>query len=231
MPNSPRNPNIQYLWPTPVLARKFGQYQQVNRELLELFYDHRRRHEKNRAPVYASRDDLYKLYKDNPALGQLIKFIMDNVFEVASDSNGRFWGRAQNIDVEITGIWFQMSNDYGFHETHIHGNCSWSGVYYVQTDSCSRSANDRKNGLLNGITRFYGHQMEAVGGGHCEFGNIYLNESMSWDSYPENGVLVVFPSHVKHMAFPYSGAKDRVIVSFHAQVHGEVDLTYNYEFV
>ena len=44
-------------------------------------------------------------------------------------------------------------------------------------------------------------------------------------------VLVVFPSHVKHMAFPYSGERDRVIVSFHAQVHGETDLKYNYEFV
>jgi uncharacterized protein (TIGR02466 family) len=231
MPNPPRNPNIQHLWPTLVLKKKFGQYQKVNQELLDLFYEHRRKNEKTPAPVYASRDNLYEEYKDNSTMGKLIKFIMDNVFEVAGEANGKYWGRAQNIDVEITGIWFQMSNDGGFHETHIHGNCSWSGVYYVQVDGCSQSANDRKDGLMNGITRFYGHHMEAVAGGHCEFGNVYLNESMSWDSYPENGVLVVFPSHIKHMVFPYKGEKDRVIVSFHARVHGETDLTYNYEFV
>lgn len=230
MTQTPRNPNIQYHWPTAILTKKFGQYQKVNRELLELFYEHRRKHEKTNGPVFASRDDLYKVYKEHPALNQLIKFIMDNVFEVASAVNGKFWGRAQNIDVEITGIWFQMSNGFGFHETHIHGNCSWSGVYYVQTGECSHSYEDRKNGLLNGITRFYGPNMEAVAGGHFEFGNIYLNEDISWDSYPEDGNLVIFPSHIKHMAYPYNGENDRVVVSFHAQVHGQTELHYNYEF-
>ena len=159
MPNTPRNPNIQLLWPTPILTKKFGQHQKVNKELLELFYSHRSKNEKKRSPVYASNDDLYKLYKDTPAMGQLIKFIMDNVFEVASTVNGSYWGRARDINVEITGIWFQMSNEHGFHDTHIHGNCSWSEVYYNQTEGCSRSPKDLKNGMLNGITRFYSHQM------------------------------------------------------------------------
>ena len=225
----PHNPHIQYLWPTPILIKKFGQYQKVNRELLELFYTHRSKHEQKKASGYASRDDLYKLYKDHAALNQLIKFIMDNVFEIASVVNGEFWEKGININVEITGIWFQISNDHAFHETHVHGNCTWSGVYYVQADECSHAADDIKSGILNnGITRFYGPYMEAIGGGQADVGNIYLDENTRWDSYPEDGVLVVFPSHIKHMAFPYVGEKDRVVVSFHAKVIGE-DFKYNYE--
>ena len=179
MAKPPRNPNIQYLWPTPVLRKKFGQFQRVNSELLELFYAHRRKHEKTPAPVFASRDNLYEEYKDNPALGKLIKFIMDNVFEVASEVNGKYWGRAQNIDVEVTGIWFQMSNGGGFHETHIHGNCSWSGVYYVQTGECSKSANDlMENGMPNGITQFYGPTTEHMASGHGDLGNYYLLDNV-----------------------------------------------------
>lgn len=230
MAKPPHNPNIHYLWPTPILTKKFGQYQGVNRELLDLFYAHRKKYEKKTLPIFASRDDLYKVYKEHPALNKLIKFIMDSVFEVARTVNSQYWEQGQNIDVEITGIWFQMSNDYGFHETHIHGNCSWSGVYYVQTGECSHAPDDKKNSLLNGITRFYGPYMEAIGGGHADFGSLYLDEGTSWDSYPQDGGLVVFPSYLKHMVYPYSGEKDRVVVSFHAQVNSDVDLTYNYEF-
>ena len=230
MPKSPRSPHVKYLWPTPILIKKFGQYQKVNRELLELFYTHRRQHEKEKEPGYASRDDLYRLYKDHPALNQLIKFIMDSVFEVAREVNGKYWGQVQNLNVEVSGIWFQMSNDYAFHQTHVHANCSWSGVYYVQTEECTHSAHDKRNGSLNGITRFYGPHMEAFGGGHVDVGNVYLDLETTWDSYPEDGTLVVFPSHIKHMAFPYTGEKDRVVVSFHARVHSETDLEFDYSF-
>ncbi len=40
----------------------------------------------------------------------------------------------------------------------------------------------------------------------------------------------MFPSYLKHMVFPYSGEQDRVIVSFHAQVDGEKELQYRYQF-
>jgi hypothetical protein len=39
----------------------------------------------------------------------------------------------------------------------------------------------------------------------------------------------VFPSHIKHMPFPYDGEEDRVIVSFHAQVYNASG-TQNYDY-
>ena len=38
----------------------------------------------------------------------------------------------------------------------------------------------------------------------------------------EKGKLVIFPAHLKHMVFPYNGDDDRIIVSFHAQVLGDL---------
>ena len=69
-----------------------------------------------------------------------------------------------------------------------------------------------------------------MAGGHGDYGNFYLHES-SWDSYPQDGKLAIFPAHIKHMAFPYQGEEDRVIVSFHVQIYGAKGvMEYGYGF-
>ena len=43
--------------------------------------------------------------------------------------------------------------------------------------------------------------------------------------------MSIFPSNLKHMALPYIGEKDRIIVSFNAQVHGNKgDALFDYAF-
>ena len=76
-----------------------------------------------------------------------------------------------------------MSNEHAFHETHIHGNCAWSGVYYVEVGDCSTCPADHGADMPNGVTRFYGPHMEVTAGGHGEFGNLYLQDT-HFDSYP-----------------------------------------------
>ena len=228
-PPSSNNPNISYLWPTPILSKQFDQHLPVNEALLKLFYQHREKHQKVKSAKYASKDNLYVLYKDNPAIQQLVQFIMDGVYEIASAVNGPYWGSNKSIDIQITGVWFQMSNNHTFHETHVHGNCSWSGVYYVQAADSIRSPDEQSEDTPNGLTRFYGPHLDITAGGHGDFGNLYLQDT-HYDSYPEDGKLVVFPPHIKHMPFPYSGEKDRVIVSFHAQVHTPDGFSYGYSF-
>lgn len=224
-----RNSHVARHWPVPILTRKFGQHEKVNAELLELFYDYRKRHPRNAGSVYSSRDDIHEHIR-HPAMDRLGKFIMDSVFEIASEVNGRYWKNFGDIRVNVTGIWFQITNGYGFHETHVHGNCSWSGVYYVRAGDSSRGPGElAENGMPNGITRFYGPHLEYTAGGHGDLGNLYLQDGVV-DAYPEDGKLVVFPAHLKHMVFPYNGERDRVIVSFHAQVLGNAELRYGYSF-
>jgi hypothetical protein len=209
------------------MTRKFGKFQQINPQLITFFEQYRAQNPGPPGPVYASPDN-FSADSNNPAILALQKFIMDGVFEIAADVNGPYWSKNQAINIHLTGMWFQISNNYGFHETHVHGNCSWSGVYYVQSgDSSTGPGNLGDNGQPNGITRFYGPHTEYQAGGHGDLGNYYL-QNHTHDSYPEDGKLVIFPSHIKHMVFPYNGDTDRIIVSFHAQVNGDTELRYDY---
>lgn len=226
----PKNPNLHLLWPTPVLIKKFGQHQKVNKQLIELFTAHRNKLEKTKKPMFVSADNIYALYKDEESIQKIVKFIMDGVFEIASEVNAPFWKNVKDLNIEITGLWFQITNGHKFHETHVHGNCSWSGVYYVNAGDADKGPEDVAPGdIPNGVTRFYGPNLDITGGGHGEFGNMYLQD-LHFDSYPEDGKLVVFPPHLKHMPFPYAGEEDRIIISFHAQIHNPNGFGYDYAF-
>ncbi|MFT5220109.1 MAG: hypothetical protein ACI9LO_001861 [Planctomycetota bacterium] len=224
------NPNIIKLWPTTFLAKRFAHHQKVNPALIELFYKHRDREQRSPEQAYASRDDLLSQYPLHKELNELAEFIEQGIVEIARDANQGLWQENEAVRVKITGLWFQIANGHAFHETHVHGNCSWSGVYYVRSADASDSQEAHKGRQPNGVTRFYGPNMEYMAGGHGDYGNYYLHDS-SWDSYPQDGKLVIFPAHIKHMAFPYDGEEDRVIVSFHAQVYsGKGAMEYDYGF-
>jgi uncharacterized protein (TIGR02466 family) len=225
------NENIQMLWPTPILRKKFKHHQEVNPKLAVLFNKQMLADNNTKMPVYSSSDDLLLRY-NNDALNQLFAFISESTFEIASAMNGEIWkhSASKKMNMNVVGAWFQIQNGHGFHETHNHGNCTWSGVYYVQVDDEDIRKNNKELGDKNGITRFYGHHMDLIGGGYMDSGNHYM-QSTSFDSKPEEGVLCIFPSHLKHMALPYIGEKDRIIVSFNAQVHGDKgDILYDYSF-
>jgi len=227
------NKDIHMLWPTPILRKKFDQHEIVNSKLAKLFYEHRRTDDNAdvEASIYSSTDDLLMRYQ-NEALNQLFAFISQSVFEISSNMNSDIWKHSQSkkMNMEVVGAWFQIQNGHGYHETHTHGNCAWSGVYYVQVDDDAKRESNKTFAAMNGITRFYSHQMDVIGGGYMDSGNLYL-QSTSFDSKPEEGVLCIFPSHLKHMAMPYEGEKDRIIVSFNVQVHGDQgDAVFDYDF-
>lgn len=229
MPN-PESPLI-HLWPTTLLVSHLPQQAEVNPRLKQLFADYRTAHPGPAKTSYVSPDN-FAQGLEHPDIDTLKKFIMDQVYIIAKELNQVYWRqfKLQDITVDITGMWFQISNDHSFHETHVHGNCSWSGVYYVQAGETSQSKEDtRPNGMPNGITRFYGPQMEYSAGGHGDWGNYYLQHN-THTSYPQDGMLIIFPSYLKHMALPYIGQTDRIIVSFHAQVNSPTQIEYRYSF-
>ncbi len=191
-PKAVGNQNIITLWPTILLAKRYAHYQKVNPSLLELFYQHRDREQGKPQQAYASSDDLLSKYPLHDELNELAEFISQGIIEVASVANEGLWRSGEKVRFNITGLWFQISNNHAFHEIHVHGNCSWSGVSYVRSGDCSKSPDSHRGEQPNGITRFYG-------------------------------------PHIKHMPFPYNGAEDRVIVSFHAQVYDSSG-SQNYDY-
>jgi uncharacterized protein (TIGR02466 family) len=212
---------VQLLWPTPLLRRKLVEHETVNSQLVKLFYADRDAHGGQTGNVYSSSDDILQRLP-NPALNDLFEFVSSGVFEIAQTMNAGIWkaSGAGKLQMQIVGAWYQIQNQFGFHDIHNHGNCSWSGVYYVQIDELAARQAHPQIGATNGVTRFYGHQLGLLGGAHMDMGNAYLQQS-NFDVTPEAGTLIVFPSWLNHKAMPYDGVKDRIIVSFNAQVHGE----------
>ena len=213
-------PNVKLMWPTPILERRLPGHEAVNAGLIELFARHRQQHPGPPGSVYTSGDDLLERY-DDPALNQLFGFVSQSVFEIAQSMNAAAWAglNAPRLQLRVVGAWFQVQNRSGFHDIHTHGNCSWSGVYYVQIDEQAKRAQHPDLGDRNGVTRFYGPSLYLLGGAYQDLGNAYLQQA-THDVQPQAGTLIVFPSWLNHKALPYDGAQDRVIVSFNAQVHG-----------
>jgi hypothetical protein len=215
-------PGFHALWPTPLGVFHYADASEMN-PLLARMFGALRSTELHAGDVasssfFASGDDLLDRIR-LPEWQGFIRFIIDSVQNTVAHANAGVWpsGRLQ-LRLQITGMWFQVSNHGAFHDVHNHGNCSWSGVYYVQLDPVEQRRRHPVYGVCNGATRFYGPYLGRLGGAYADLGNAYLQRPHC-DVIPEEGMLVVFPSFLEHKALPYEGERDRVSVSFNAGVH------------
>jgi len=215
----PPDGTLQRLWPVPLVVHRYKRAAEVNPLLARIFSAMRATD--TAAPTgrfYASPDDLLRRVQ-LPEFHELVQFIAQALQGTAQQANAGLWppGR-HNLRLELMGVWFQIQNGATFHDVHTHGNCSWSGVYYVQIDPAEERAQHPDFGALNGATRFYSPMFPLLGGAHIDMGNAFLQQA-TLDVSPQEGELVLFPAFLPHKALPYVGEKDRVIVSFNAQIH------------
>ena len=105
--------------------------------------------------------------------------------------------------------WAHITNDGGYHDTHNHANCSWCGIYCVESGESSGET-------LNGVNRFH----SPLSSNSLDAGTHYLAAN-AWNWTPKDGHLLVFPSYLMHSVLPYSGEIDRVVISFNTTTQGE----------
>lgn len=210
---------LQQHWPVPLAVHRFERAADVNPLLTRVFSALRATDPSAAAGhFYASPDDLLQRIQ-LPEFHELVKFIAQSLQATAQQANAGLWPSGRhNLQLELMGVWFQIQNGATFHDIHTHGNCSWSGVYYVQIDPTGQRARHPDFGALNGATRFYSPMFPLLGGAHIDMGNAFLQQA-TLDVSPQEGELVLFPAFLPHKALPYVGEKDRVIVSFNAQIH------------
>lgn len=211
-------------WPVPLQTHAFDQAPDVNPTLARVFSTMRAtdlaqstsdgRHK----AFYASHDQLLARVQ-LPEFDSLIRFIVEALQKTISQANAGVWPEGKmSLQLQFAGCWFQIQNGMSFHDVHTHGNCSWSGVYYVQCDDSVKRCAHPVLGEMNGVTRFYGPYTDWLSGAYMDLGNAYLQKN-TLDIEPEPGRLVLFPSYLPHKAMPYEGQTDRIILSFNAQVH------------
>jgi len=103
--------------------------------------------------------------------------------------------RPENLNITS---WAVVLEKGGYQHTHTHPNGWLSGVYYVDVG---------------------GENSEDGNGGAIEF--LKPPKSLIGDAEPEtivikpqNGVMLLFPSHFYHHTIPHTGEKERVTISF-----------------
>ena len=216
-------PGQHALWPTPIGVHRLTAADELNPLLVRVFGALRATQAAARgvsaeAAFFASDDDLLQRIR-LPEWQGFVRFVVESLRDTVKEAN-RFAWPAEGLDLQVAieGLWFQVTNRGALHDVHTHGNCSWSGVYCVQVDAPERRRAHPVHGERNGVTRFYGPPLSALGGAHLDIGNAYLLPPHV-DVEPVPGQLVLFPAWLAHQALPYEGELDRVIVSFNASVH------------
>ncbi len=111
----------------------------------------------------------------------------------------------------VTG-WANI-NEYGdYNRTHIHSNHHWSGVYYVDIGNPDQSVGP------NGAIEFIDPR-PAVG----VFDFPGITATGTWTLLPKPGLMLLFPSWLRHSVLPYFGDKSRITIAFNIRV-GELSL-------
>jgi uncharacterized protein (TIGR02466 family) len=209
------------IWATNMYFCRWGDHQQEAPEIISHMYELRDKATSNissgvavaakpQKGLFESKFDLFDT--QHPGMKKLIAFIGNALCHAVSQVHQ---GRVLPNQIRAAAVesWCHITNDGGFHDSHQHHQCSWCGIFYLQSGDVEPPAAD--SGARNGVNRFY--SPIGIGGAYQDDGNAYLRNS-NFDVTPEDGLLVLFPSYLLHSALPYSGKQDRVCIAFNSQI-------------
>ena len=151
--------------------------------------------------LYESRYNLQQ--ENNQDLQKVLKFISQCVFAVFQQASKNYIlerGAEKKYQVTIKESWFITYENGGFVAPHTHDNCSWSCVYYVQSEKDS----NKKNGATF---------LQAP---YSRLRSDIVSESFQYssESYePIEGKLVVWPSYIIHGSYPHLGKVKKTVLS------------------
>ena len=199
--------NIMLLWPTPIGVFYNDNHYAIKNDLIDFFENYKNNNPNSKKGdeninLYESNYNIHKL--NNPSYEKLMFFFAKSFKKISEKANKEFQNNNINNIINIIESWFIIYESSGFVAPHIHGNCSWSCVYYVQCDE--------NNSFKNGETYL---QKPFVDRLKHDSGSKYLQfETRNFE--PKEGLLIIWPSHIIHGSFPYIGEKKRIIVSANA---------------
>ena len=158
--------------------------------------------------LYESKFDLFK--SGGEGISELSSFIENSLTFAVSVAHSQAIEPNQ-YRVSFIDSWYHVTTSGGFHDAHWHHGCSWCGIFYVDIGDYQATT----LGAPNGGSRFY--CPISAGGSYKDAGNRYVHPH--FDPPLENGLLLIFPSHLLHSGLPYFGNKPRIVIAFNAQVH------------
>ncbi len=146
-----------------------------------------------------------------------VEYLNQWIHQAFSTIMGRELGTADFKSRCLVTGWANI-NEYGdYNRTHIHSNNHWSGVYYVDLGDPSPSAGP------NGAIEFLDPR-PAIG----VFDFPGITATGTWTLLPKPGLMLMFPSWLRHAVLPYFGERARITIAFNIRV---AELSFNEEAV
>jgi uncharacterized protein (TIGR02466 family) len=193
---------VRLLWSTPVLQRRFEGAADLNAALIDII--HQRETDdvgigKSVVGGWHSREDV--MAWPEPEIGQLRDWIVEAVKTLMLPTTGKAaeaTGAAGTISA-----WANILRPGGYHRMHTHPGCVWSGVYYIETGK--PDPDHPTAGRLELYDPRTAVEMMALP--ETPFGQPVLID-------PEPGMMVVFPSWLRHMVHPFVGEGERITIAW-----------------
>lgn len=208
--------SAQLLWSTPIVEVKNPDHSRIKEALVRYSYEIEKQAAqpiesnvtpRRKANLYESRFDFFlRPQPEIQALRQFCALALSNAVVRLAERAAAGPERLATVAVDLYESWIHITHQGGYHEVHNHPNCSWCGIYYLEPADCTVDP-------PNGINRFFS-PTDIM---YDDPGTMaYPQRPVSIK--PDEGKLVLFPAYVKHLAVPYSGTRDRIIVSFNSRV-------------
>ena len=208
------------LWPTFVFHYKYENYKQDKNQLVDTIYKEAEKQKRDVDSGVATHlksnlkeSDFNFLNIDNPAIHKLKKFFEQSLSHLVTQgfpSTG-YWQPKRPMSCTIRESWYHITNDKGYHLTHVHPGTSWGAIFYAQSSECDLDSMNGTNTWFN----FNTHQ------GTKDDGAEWFEQHYSYTKPPTEGDLILFPGWIPHDAAPYAGEEDRIVVSANTNFYYE----------
>jgi uncharacterized protein (TIGR02466 family) len=207
-----------FCWITPIVEVRNPDHARIRDGLIQLCYEQEKRAKttiesgvapKVKAGLYESPFNFFQANAHVKEVAELRQFCGQAVGEMIFHLNRELNQnkiQLDRINVDMFESWVHITHDGGYHDGHVHPNCSWCGIYYIDIGEVTVDP-------PNGCNRFYPPMevnYEDLGTAMCPMNPV--------QPPPEDGKLILFPSHIRHAGMPYRGKRDRILASFNARV-------------
>ncbi len=197
--------DIRLMWPTPVFSRVWPGTKDYNTRLRQIILEH----EKNNPGVpksvvggWHSREDF--MAWPYPEIAKLREWIGEATEELMTVTSG---AAKEDFAAPEISAWANVLRRGAYHRNHTHPGCYWSGVYYVAVGGSS--AKWEHSGAIELYDPRGAVEMVALPGN--PFG-----QRLTID--PEPGLMLMFPSWLRHAVHPFMGKGERITVAFNLAV-------------
>ena len=205
----------ELLWPTQIFHYSYENWANDKDVLVNYIYKQVEQQEKpidSQVAAYIKKNlkesKFNFLDSTNIAVRNLRYFIRDCLTDMYKNQiQGFDEAKFVDFDPNVFESWYHVANNGGSHGFHVHAGVDWAGIFYAQVGDCDIENN-------NGINRFYNFNTMVHGNG---YGSQYWHGKFHYDFQPVEGDLVLFPGWIPHEATPYTGDKDRIVISVNSQ--------------